>query len=236
MTAATLDGRVFEPPPVRPLWLRPVVIAIVIALHAAALSIVYLEPKPVELPREVVVDIRAGSAARGSPGAAGRTAEAARTICGRRRLKTAAPAARRPPPPVPAAPPVVEPPPPPAGGATSAPAAGEPPPPVAEQPPPPPPRRSLRFPRREPPAAVPLRSSLRRRLRLRSRSSPRRPSLRRPRVEAAETRGASPREASAEPQTPREPERSPAPLAQGAARRSLRASPRPQAPRRFRPI
>ena len=47
VTAATLDGRVFEPPPVRPPWLRPVVIAIVLALHAAALSIVYLEPRPV---------------------------------------------------------------------------------------------------------------------------------------------------------------------------------------------
>ena len=58
MTLATLDGRVFEPPPLRPPWLRPLVIAIVIALHAAALSLVYLEPRTVELPREVVVDIQ----------------------------------------------------------------------------------------------------------------------------------------------------------------------------------
>jgi hypothetical protein len=42
--AATLDGRVFEPPPDRPPWLRPAVIAIVLALHAAALSIVYPVP------------------------------------------------------------------------------------------------------------------------------------------------------------------------------------------------
>ena len=54
MTLTTLDGRVFEPPPLRPPWLRPLVIAVVIALHAAALSLVYLAPRPVELPREVV--------------------------------------------------------------------------------------------------------------------------------------------------------------------------------------
>ena len=57
MTLATLDGRVFEPPPLRPPWLRPLVIAVVIALHAAALSLVYLAPRPIELPRTVVVDI-----------------------------------------------------------------------------------------------------------------------------------------------------------------------------------
>ena len=58
MTLTTLDGRVFEPPPLRPPWLRPLVIAVVIALHAAALSLVYLAPRPIELPREVVVDIQ----------------------------------------------------------------------------------------------------------------------------------------------------------------------------------
>ena len=57
MTAATLDGRIFEPPSLKPAWLRPAVVAIVIALHAAALSIVYLAPKPPEPPREVIVDI-----------------------------------------------------------------------------------------------------------------------------------------------------------------------------------
>jgi periplasmic protein TonB len=57
MTAATLDGRIFEPPSLKSPWLRPAVVAIVIALHAAALSIVYLAPKPPEPPREVIVDI-----------------------------------------------------------------------------------------------------------------------------------------------------------------------------------
>jgi periplasmic protein TonB len=57
MIAATLDGRIFEPPSLKPAWLRPAVVAIVIALHAAALSIVYLAPKPPEPPREVIVDI-----------------------------------------------------------------------------------------------------------------------------------------------------------------------------------
>jgi len=57
MTAATLDGRIFEPPSLKPPWLQPAVIAIVVALHAAALSIVYLAPKPPEPPREVIVDI-----------------------------------------------------------------------------------------------------------------------------------------------------------------------------------
>ena len=70
MTIATLDGRVFEPPPVRPPWLRPLVIAIVIALHAAALSIVYLEPpKPPEPPGEVIVDIEPEAAPAESPAA-----------------------------------------------------------------------------------------------------------------------------------------------------------------------
>ena len=38
VTVTTLDGRVFEPPPLRPPWLRPLVIAIVIALHARGAS------------------------------------------------------------------------------------------------------------------------------------------------------------------------------------------------------
>ncbi len=57
VTAATLDGRVFEHPPLRPPWLRPAVIAVVLALHAAALSIVYLEPRPVVPPPEIVVEV-----------------------------------------------------------------------------------------------------------------------------------------------------------------------------------
>ena len=74
-------GAVFEPPPLRPPWLRPLVIAIVIALHAAALSLVYLEPRSRSncLGRS---DRRhsAGSAACRNSGAAGRRAEAARPI------------------------------------------------------------------------------------------------------------------------------------------------------------
>ena len=65
--AATLDGGVFEPPPVRPPWLRPAVIAIVLALHAAALSIVYLEPRPVAPLPEVVVDIEPEAPAAENP-------------------------------------------------------------------------------------------------------------------------------------------------------------------------
>ena len=38
MTDAALGGRAFEPPPLGPRWLRPAVIATVIALHAAALQ------------------------------------------------------------------------------------------------------------------------------------------------------------------------------------------------------
>ena len=54
MTAGALEGRIFDLPSP---WLRPTVVVIVIALHAAALLIVHLAPKPSELPREVVVDI-----------------------------------------------------------------------------------------------------------------------------------------------------------------------------------
>ncbi|MGA8447119.1 MAG: hypothetical protein WB766_18290, partial [Roseiarcus sp.] len=57
MTDATLGGRAFEPPPLSPPWLRPAVIAVVVALHAAALAVVTLAPKPPEPPREVIVDI-----------------------------------------------------------------------------------------------------------------------------------------------------------------------------------
>jgi len=58
MTAVTLDGRVFEPPPVRPPWLRPLVVAIVIALHAAALwTLPYFAQPASQPPGEVIVDI-----------------------------------------------------------------------------------------------------------------------------------------------------------------------------------
>ena len=58
MTVTALDGRVFEPPPVRPAWLRPLVILIVIALHAAALFFVSLKPRTFEPAGEVIVDIQ----------------------------------------------------------------------------------------------------------------------------------------------------------------------------------
>jgi protein TonB len=58
MTAATLDGRIFEPPSVNPPWLRPLVVAIVVALHVAAFSILTLAPTPPEPPSEVTVDVQ----------------------------------------------------------------------------------------------------------------------------------------------------------------------------------
>jgi periplasmic protein TonB len=118
MTAATLDGRLFEPP-LRPSWLRPAVVAVVVALHAAALSIVYLAPpKPLALPREVIVDIEPGPApteAPAPPAAEPKPTEQSAP----EPPPVVAPAPVEPPPPV-----VEEPAPPP-----------EPPPPVAEQPP-----------------------------------------------------------------------------------------------------
>ena len=222
MTAATLDGRVFEPPPLRPPWLRPVVVVIVIALHAAALSIVYLEPKPVEPPREVVVDIEPEAPPAEAP----------------------APAAEQPKPPEKSA---AEPPPVAraasraAAGATSASPAGvsaagaraasrrrlrrsnrrfprrrfrrRSPSSLPRRRP----RRSLRFPRRGL-SRLPLRSSLRRLL-LRSRSRPRRPSLVRPCARSAETRGATGAEAGQTCRDPASEESRSA--AQGAARRSF---------------
>jgi len=60
MTALALDGRQFEPSGFRPAWLRPTVVALVVALHAAALATLpYLSPKPPEKPREVIVDVEA---------------------------------------------------------------------------------------------------------------------------------------------------------------------------------
>ena len=39
MTDLALGGRAFDPPAFRPAWLRPAIVAAVVALHAAALSI-----------------------------------------------------------------------------------------------------------------------------------------------------------------------------------------------------
>ncbi|HKI14999.1 MAG TPA: hypothetical protein VKA12_08330, partial [Roseiarcus sp.] len=68
MTDATLGGRVFEPPTFRPAWLRPAVIALVVALHAAALlTLPRLASKPPEPPQEVMVDIQPEAPAPEAP-------------------------------------------------------------------------------------------------------------------------------------------------------------------------
>ena len=172
MTAATLDGRVFEPPPLRPPWLRPVVVAIVIALHAAALSIVlYLAPKPIEQPREVVVDIEPRR----------RPAEDARRRRRRRRTEPTPPAAAEQQPPPEPTPPVAEAPPP-DPRLRSPRRPPEPTPPVAEAPPEPAPPVAETPPPETPPPLLPQRrrSPKRRRLNPRRRSPRRRlPKLRR---------------------------------------------------------
>jgi periplasmic protein TonB len=116
MTDATLGGRAFEPPPLRPPWLRPSIIVLVLALHAAALSILpYFQSKPAEPPTEVIIDIQPEAPPLEAP------------------APPQAPEAESTPPPQPApppepAPPVVEAPPP----------VVEAPPPVSMSPPPPP--------------------------------------------------------------------------------------------------
>jgi protein TonB len=166
MTAMTLDGRVFEPPPLRPPWLRPLVVLIVVALHAAALSIVYLEPpKPLEPPGEVIVDIQPEAPAAEAPPAP--PAEAPKPPEQSTSEPPPLPQAVAPPPPAVTPPPVAEQPPPPVEQPPLPPP--EPPPPVAEQPPseaqpplppapveltppkpPPPPRRIEPRPKQEP--------------------------------------------------------------------------------------
>ena len=158
MTAATLDGRVFEPSPLRPPWLRPAVIAIVIALHAAALSIVYLEPQPIELPREVVVDIQTEAPpteAVAPPAEQPKPAERSAPPP----AQDAAPAPTEPPPPpIPLTPPVAEQPPLPAEEPLPQPppeTLPQPPAPVELARPPPPPPKPAEVPRPRP--ASPLR-------------------------------------------------------------------------------
>jgi periplasmic protein TonB len=135
VTAATLDGA-FEPPPVRPPWLRPAAIAIVIALHAAALTLVYLTPaKPPEPASEVIVDIQQEAPPTDN---AAPPAEEQKPLeqAAPPPAEAAAPAPAEPPPPAPLAPPVVEqPPPPPVQAQPPLPPPEPPPPPVAEQPP-----------------------------------------------------------------------------------------------------
>ncbi len=155
MTDATLGGRAFEPPPLRPPWLRPSIIVLVLALHAAALSILpYFQSKPAEPPTEVIIDIQPEAPPLEAP------------------APPQAPEAESTPPPQPApppepAPPVVEAPPPvveaPPPVSMSPPPPPEPPPaPPPETPPPPPapaepepPQPSPAPPRVEPPKPPP---------------------------------------------------------------------------------
>jgi protein TonB len=58
MSDIALGGRAFEPSTFRPTWLRPAVIGAVVALHAAALSMLpYLASRAPERPRDVVLDV-----------------------------------------------------------------------------------------------------------------------------------------------------------------------------------
>ena len=82
MTEVTLGGRAFEPPPLSPPWLRPAVIAVVVALHAAALAVVTLAPKPPEPPREVIVDIEPEAPPTETPAPSAEEPEAGRKIRG----------------------------------------------------------------------------------------------------------------------------------------------------------
>ena len=76
MTDAALGGA-FEPPDLRPSWLRPAAIALALALHAAALATLpYLRSRPAEPPPEVIVNIEQ-EAAPAAPSAAPPPAPAA---------------------------------------------------------------------------------------------------------------------------------------------------------------
>ncbi len=155
MTDAALGGRVFEPPSFNPHWQRPAVVAIVIALHAAAVATLpYLARNAPEPPTEVVVDIQQEAPPAEAPAAPAETPKQPET-------------AAEPPPPPPLPPPPQETAPPPqemaAPPAAETPAVVEPPPPepppVAEQPLPPeptpplPPERPLPPPEPPPPPA-----------------------------------------------------------------------------------
>ncbi len=145
MTDAAFGGRAFEPPTFPPPWLRPAAIAAVVALHAAAISILPdLAPKPPEKPREVVVDVE--------PEAASPQPEPAAPAL-------PPPEEVRPPPPLP---PVAAPPPEPAPPVVEAPPPVSVSPPPPPEPPPPapvelaPPKFSPPPPRVEPPKPRPL--------------------------------------------------------------------------------
>jgi periplasmic protein TonB len=130
VTAATLDGRGFEPQPLRPRWLRPLVVLIVIALHAAALFFVSVTPKTPEQSGEVIVDIQPEAPPENPAPAAEEPKPPEQPA--------PAPAQDVAPAPTPVVPLVVEQPPPPVEAQPPLPPPDQPPPPVAEQPPPPP--------------------------------------------------------------------------------------------------
>ena len=262
VTAATLDGGLFEPPPVRPPWLRPVVIAIVLALHAAALSIVYLEPRPVAPPPEIVVDVEPEAPPAENPIPPAEQAKPPEQSAPPPGQATVPAPAE--PPPVPVTPPVAAQPPPPDVEAQPSPpqetAAAHSrrrrlPPPVEEPPPPPeepppPARRSRRLPQEQPPpppqeqpppAPVELAPPPpRRRKRSRpGRRGPRRPGPARPRAKRRDRRRGRSRDApSREPPSRDRPGRNPAPPLRPRAARlrpARRRAPR-RALRRFRRI
>ena len=150
VTAATLDGGLFEPPPVRPPWLRPVVIAIVLALHAAALSIVYLEPRPVAPPPEIVVDVEPEAPPAENPIPPAEQAKPPEQSAPPPGQATVPAPAE--PPPVPVTPPVAaQPPPPDVEAQPSPPPQEQPPAPPQEAPPPPPQETPPPAPVEEPP-------------------------------------------------------------------------------------
>jgi protein TonB len=163
VTDAALSGRAFDPPSLSPRWLRPAVIAIVVALHAAALFIVALTPKPPEPLREVIIDVEPEappSEAPAPPAEAPKPPEPS--------ASEPAPSTTEAPPPEPAPsvaiappPPVAEQPPlppaelpPPAETPSTPPPFVEAPPPVATPPPvaeaPPPPRAPVELPPSKP--------------------------------------------------------------------------------------
>jgi hypothetical protein len=132
VTLATLDGRGFEPQ-VRPPWLRPLAVLVVIALHAVALLFVSLTPKTPEQPGEIIVDIQPEAPPAEAPAA---PAEEPRPLeqPAPPPAQDAAPAPAETPPPIPLTPPVTDQPPlPPVEAQPPLPPPETTPPPVVEQ-------------------------------------------------------------------------------------------------------
>lgn len=153
MTVTTLDGRVFESPPVRPPWLRPLVVLIVVALHAGALLFVSLAPKPPEPTGEIIVDIQPEAPPPENPAPPAEEPKPPEQSAPPP-AQDAAPAPIEPPPPNPVIPPVAEQPPPPPEERPPPPPPETPPPPPAPvelAPPPPPPPKPVEVVRPKPP-------------------------------------------------------------------------------------